>query len=285
MQKANGNNNNSITNNSDFRILGILLLIVTVTFLLLERVLRTGWLTMMILPLCGLLFIIGGIRMSRFGIVISGCLLVGLGSGISIALGQLRMLTWQERMGYGLILFSLSWLGITFFSLILGRRVIWWPLLLTGIIGGASIPLIFTEVTILDFEMFISIGLGLAFLLWGIFEKTIGLIIPGSLLITTGPGIYFPWKNFVSGNGLTPTGEMLVWLSLGWLLIIFFSKIINDQFVWWPLIPGGVLLMVGWGLYIGGNPQSAATFISNSSSIVLIIVGLYLLLIKKGINK
>jgi len=44
---------------------------------------------------------------------------------------------------------------------------------------------------------------------------------------------------------------MLVGFALGWLLITILSRTITSKFIWWPLIPGGVLAMVGWGIYCG----------------------------------
>jgi hypothetical protein len=78
---------------------------------------------------------------------------------------------------------------------------------------------------------------------------------------------------------------MLVIFALGWGLITVFSRFIINKFIWWPLIPGGVLAMVGWGLYIGGNPGNALSFIGNTGSIGLIIFGIYLLLWRTELRK
>ena len=78
---------------------------------------------------------------------------------------------------------------------------------------------------------------------------------------------------------------MLVILAIGWGLITVFSRVITDKFTWWPLIPAGILAMTGWGLYIGGNPDNALGFIGNTGSIVLIILGIYLLLLRHGISR
>ncbi|MEM5774302.1 MAG: hypothetical protein AAGU05_04815, partial [Anaerolineaceae bacterium] len=77
---------------------------------------------------------------------------------------------------------------------------------------------------------------------------------------------------------------MLVIFGLGWLLITVLSRFVIEKPVWWPLIPGGILVMVGWGLYIGGNPSNALNFVSNTGSIALIMLGLYLLLLRRGIR-
>jgi len=76
-----------------------------------------------------------------------------------------------------------------------------------------------------------------------------------------------------------------VCFALGWGLIILFSRVTTQKFIWWPLIPGGLLAVVGWGLYIGGDPHNAVSFIGNTGSIGVIIFGLYLLLLRKGIQK
>ncbi len=111
------------------------------------------------------------------------------------------------------------------------------------------------------------------------------MIIPGALLIGVGPGISLAWGDLVATNPLAQTGLMLIWFALGWGLIIVFSRVITTKFIWWPLIPGGVLAMVGWGLYIGGDPDNAINVIGNSWSVGLIILGLYLLLLRRGMRQ
>jgi hypothetical protein len=78
---------------------------------------------------------------------------------------------------------------------------------------------------------------------------------------------------------------MLVWLALGWFMISFFGRIVFQKFIWWPIIPGGVLAMVGWGLYIGGAAGKELGFISNTGSVALILFGIYLILLKYGLRK
>ena len=78
---------------------------------------------------------------------------------------------------------------------------------------------------------------------------------------------------------------MLVWFALGWVLVTILSRVIEKRFLWWPLIPGGVLLTVGSGLYIGGDPESTLGFLGNTGSIGLILFGIYLILLKFGIKK
>jgi len=154
-----------------------------------------------------------------------------------------------------------------------------------GIILSIGLTFLFTKVRLADFVLWVGTGTGLVLLIWGIYWRLFGLIIPGSLLVASGPGIYMAWGRASEMNSLARTGVMLVIFSIGWFLIILFSRVTTSNFIWWPLIPGGILAVVGWGLYIGGDPGNAATFIANTGSIGLIIFGIYLLLLRKGIHR
>jgi hypothetical protein len=183
-------------------------------------------------------------------------------------------------------LVSLSFSCILLFPLsitVLNQRH-WWPLLPGGIIGGLSLCFLTNSLEPLDFIFFIGIGTSLPLLFWGTFNRLFGLIIPGSLLLGIVPGIYLAWGEIIEKSGLAQTGIMLVCFAFGWILITLFSRAITEKIVWWPLIPGGILGMVGWGLYIGGNPGNALSFIGNTGSITLIIFGLYLILLRRGIE-
>jgi len=97
--------------------------------------------------------------------------------------------------------------------------------------------------------------------------------------------VYLAWGTGMAPNALSQTGLMLVCIAFGWIMITVFSRKVTDQFIWWPLIPGGIIAMTGWGLYIGGNPGEAASFIGNTGSVGLIVLGMYLLLLRRGIKK
>jgi hypothetical protein len=190
-----------------------------------------------------------------------------------------------ERAGIALIGVSLGFGGISGLLLLLYRKFAWWPLIPFATIGSTGFSLAFTKAGIFDFVLYLLTGLGLVLLAVGVYKRLIGLIIPGCLLVTIGPGTALAWGGMTGANSLAQTGVMLVWYALGWGLITLFSRVVIEQFVWWPLIPGGILAMVGWGLYIGGNPGNAISFISNTGSIVMIIFGVYLLLMRRGIRR
>lgn len=186
----------------------------------------------------------------------------------------------------GIILGSIILILITFNILIylIEKRIIFWSIPTGCLLMSIFILLVFSQNRFLDYIFYIGLGIGIALLYSGIYWKLFGLIIPGSLLIGIAPGVFFAWSNTAGQNGLVRTGVMLVWFALGWGLVTIFARVQTFKFVWWPLIPGGILAMVGWGLYIGGNPSRAVGFIGNTGSIGLLIFGIYILLIRRGIH-
>ena len=263
---------------------GRLLIIVGLLFLA-DLYLKTGWLTQLILPVFGIVLIVNAFHYGSSGLMVGGSVLTGLGLAGFVGLSNLLPFSLLGRIGAALLAFGLSWCLITLFSTLMSRPAAWWALIPAAVITGAGLSFFATPPRAVDFTLYIVSLLGAAFLAWGLVRRLFGLIIPGSLLGGIGPGIYIAWGPAGLGNGLARTGIMLVSFALGWGLITLFSRRVTHAFVWWPLIPGGVLAMVGWGLYIGGNPSNAAAFIGNTGSIALILFGIYLVLLRRGISR
>jgi hypothetical protein len=165
------------------------------------------------------------------------------------------------------------------------KKVKIWLLLPFLTFVSISIPFIKNEINLLDFILYIGIGIGINFLIAGINWRLFGLVIPGALILGIAPGLYFGWENTTAINPLEQTGIMLVGFAFGWGLITIASRALTKKFVWWPLIPGGILAVVGWGLYIAGNPESAIGFIGNTGSVGLIIFGIYILLMRRSFHQ
>ncbi len=236
-----------------------------------------------IVPAAGLVLLIKGATSRHMGFTIPGALVTGGGLGLVFSIGVLKTLPVMPRIGVAFLCFFMGWVYIAAASLLFNGKTAWWAILAGAPFASMGACLAFSPLRWVDYVLFPVLGMGLAFLVWGVARRLIGLIIPGSLLSCIGPGIYVAWQGGGEVNGLTETGVMLVCFAIGWVLITFFSKLVYHKFIWWPLIPGGVLAVVGWGLYIGGSPDNALGFIGNTGSIGLIIFGLYLLLLKRGI--
>jgi uncharacterized phage-associated protein len=69
----------------------------------------------------------------------------------------------------------------------------------------------------------------------------LGFIIPGGILLGIGPGLFIAWGTSIEINPLSKTGLMLVYFSIGWFIISLAARILKNKFLWWRIIPGGVL--------------------------------------------
>lgn len=252
---------------------------------LLDQYLHMGWLKLLILPALGLVFFISGMVTRRLLYLIPGSLLIGLGIGLIFGIENNLALPDVGRAGIIVIGFGLGWVLIAATYALSHNRIAWWAVLTAAVISAAGACLLFSQARVIDFTLYIAVAIGVVFLSWGGYARLLGLVIPGSLLITIGPGVYFGWSNPSAQNGLAQSGVMLVWFALGWILITVISRVITARFIWWPLIPGGILGMAGWGLYLGGNPHNGMNFVGNTGSIALIIIGVYLLLLRRGMQK
>jgi hypothetical protein len=262
------------------------LLVMAGFIILLDQYLQTEWLSLTIVPSLGLILLANGLNTRRMGWIIPGLLISSLGVAGVILFGNLMgQSAFTIRLGWALLSLACGFLIILFFSLLYGKYHAWWAFLVACTLAGTAYPFISDRLSVFMFIASISGFVGFAFLAWGFFERLLGLLIPGCLLSGIGPGFYLGFISNATNNELVQVGFLITCFGLGWILITLTSRMINPLFLWWPLIPGGILTMVGWGLTIGGNRGSAMTLIGNTGSISLIIFGLYLILLRRGIRK
>jgi hypothetical protein len=282
----------------NFRTVSGILLLLAGGMLFLDRFLKTGWLSLAVLPAVGVFLYLWGIRRHHNGLIIAGGLVAAAGLGGIGAWGQAIRLDFLgpitlgvssphplwSQVGLITLYTGIGWGVILITTFVITSRPIWWALIPGGIFGALGSCLLFSPKSWVDFVFYIALGIGLPLLLWGVISHLVGLIIPGCLLLGIGPGMYLAWRAPIPGNSLTQTGIMLVCFALGWFAISIVTRQIVQKSHWWALIPGGILAVVGTGLYIGGDPTHAMGFIGNTGSIALMIFGLYLLLMRKGIH-
>ncbi|MHB0989328.1 MAG: hypothetical protein ACYC3P_11800 [Bellilinea sp.] len=265
-------------------LIGIVMVAVGI-LILADQYLKTGWLLLAFAPIFGIFFLVEALRMQRFTFLVIGGLLLGAGLGGFVGMSSLFSRSLAHAIGWLLVFFATGWVAIAYLSRKILVKPAWWALVPAGIIFSTGIAFLLSNLRAIDFVLWVVSGIGIVLLVWGVYWRLFGLIIPGSLMITTGPGIYLAWGSSMGLNPLAKTGIMLAIFAIGWALIILFSRVVTSKFVWWPLIPTGILAMVGWGLYIAGDPKNATSFIANTGSIGLIIFGIYLLLLRKGIHR
>lgn len=263
---------------------GIVLVLLGTGYLLSSR-LQVPWIFLLSAIAAGLVFLYFGFTARSDGSKVAGTLF----TGVSLALFILNIANSDAgllgQIGTGLFAFGLCWalLAIVLDGVKSPTRL--WPLIPAGVILPISILFILGKTSLLHFVLAGCLGLGISLILWGLMNRWFGMVIPGCILITAGPGIFYAWRSEIPTDGLTQTGTMLVWFAVGWVLIALASRFLFSQIIWWPLIPAGVLAFVGWGLALGGNTELAKSIIGNSGSIIVILVGLYLLLLRKDVHK
>ena len=120
--------------------------------------------------------------------------------------------------------------------------------------------------------------LGLIFLIWGLAARTIGLIIPGGILSGIGLGLYFMLQSGVDRPEESSAGIFLLCFAGGWALISLLSLVTREGFQWWPLIPGGIIGVIGLALLGGSFGQELLKVAGYAWPLILVGIGIYLLL-------
>ncbi len=113
----------------------------------------------------------------------------------------------------------------------------------------------------------ILLFLGLVFLIPYIMTRSYGLLIPGCILAGLGVGILF--QRALARGDIT----VLLGLGLGFIAIFVVQLIVVGKSHWWPLVPGGILVLLGLAEAV---PQGQA-LLEKGWPIILILIGLIIL--------
>ncbi len=156
------------------------------------------------------------------------------------------------------------------------------------LVGGIVLIAIGVLVLLNQLELVGNLGqlflpaLGILFLAWGLATRTFGLVIPGGVLGGIGLGIALIEGPLAGLGEPAQGGVFLLAFAAGWLLISLLSVFTASAFQWWPLIPAGVLALVGGLLLIGEAGLSALKVLGYAWPVVLIGAGIWLLLRKRA---
>jgi hypothetical protein len=121
-------------------------------------------------------------------------------------------------------------------------------------------------------------GLGLIFLIWGMAVRSVGLLIPGGILGGIGLGVYLMAGPLSGLEGEAEGAVFFLSFAGGWVLITLLSGLVCREAHWWPLIPGGIMALIGGALLAGGPALTALNWAGKSWPLIPIGFGLYLLL-------
>jgi len=104
--------------------------------------------------------------------------------------------------------------------------------------------------------------MGGLFLAGYLYRQEYGLLIPAGILLGLGAGKVFEDSLFAFGE---PT---LLGLGCGFISIYFIALLYERRSKWWPLIPGAVLLMLGFP-----ETQGVVEWLFMNWPLVLVIIG------------
>lgn len=115
--------------------------------------------------------------------------------------------------------------------------------------------------------------LALIFLVWGLIVRQLGLLIPGGILAGLALGTTLTQTLDVAG-GTASGGVILLCFAAGWVLITLLSPLTVQGFVWWPLIPGGIMGFIGAALLTGQT--ASLMWLNYAGPLALIVLGIWL---------
>ena len=150
------------------------------------------------------------------------------------------------------------------------------PKIITGVVVIA-LGLVLLVSTLTDSQLvgqLIVLLLGVIFLAWGVLVRHPGPLIPGCILSGLGVGIVLSQWLFAGASGQAQGGIITLCLGLGFLLIMPVQQVVTRQTAhWWPLIPGGILSVTGFGLLLGDAGLTMLTWIGRLWPLALVGVG------------
>jgi len=150
-----------------------------------------------------------------------------------------------------------------------------------GVAGGIVLILVGVSMLLsrwlaLDLSAYLTLLLGAGMLCWGVFSRSTGWIIAGSVLSGIGTGILVftsPWK---IASDYQP-GIFLLCFALGWFLIPLLTHLFTPMTQWWAFIPGTIMAIIGSSLLLVRGPLQAD--VANLlQAALLILAGFYLIL-------
>ena len=117
------------------------------------------------------------------------------------------------------------------------------------------------------------LGVGLILLLWGVFGRTNGPVIPGALLTGISVGALLTQEVFALETVET-AGVHALAVAGGFLLITALTWFFAGPVLWWPLIPGVLLLLGGLNLLLKADLMLR---VGDFWPLAMVVAGFYLL--------
>lgn len=151
-----------------------------------------------------------------------------------------------------------------------------------SVVGG--VILIMLGLAFLGMQVFdasggalVPLGLGVAFMVAHGVYRTYGFLVPGGILTGLGGGLLLEEARILAGE------PVVLGLGAGFVLIWLVDTLITRsgprQGSWWPLIPGGILSVIGIGSMVPDVTRDIAQYL-----LPIALIGLGVLVIVRGIK-
>ncbi|MBL8160990.1 MAG: hypothetical protein JNJ61_03325 [Anaerolineae bacterium] len=129
-----------------------------------------------------------------------------------------------------------------------------------------------------DVGILALILVGVVFLAYGLYAWRFGFTIPGCIITGTGIGVFVS-QRLVDPSGEVEGGIIVLGLAAGFIAISILSYLFKQKNSWWPLIPGGILGVVGAMLTIN-TPASLDLLeqVGRFWPLILLVIGVWILL-------
>lgn len=114
----------------------------------------------------------------------------------------------------------------------------------------------------------ILFAVGGVFLVAYFYTRTYGFLIPGGILAGLGLG-----QLAANGGLMGYTGLSAIGLGIGFISICLIDWLYTQNFRWWPLIPGGIILAGG----LASANENLQVLLSRGWPLILVVIGLIVL--------
>mgnify|MGYP001799179768 CR=1 FL=1 len=120
-------------------------------------------------------------------------------------------------------------------------------------------------------------GLALMFGVAGMVTRESGYFVPSGILGGIGLGIGLMSIPLSINNGDAEGALFLLGFAAGWVAIVGLTAVFSNRTQWWPIIPGGIMAIIGGSLLVGEVGISLLEGVGNYWPVILIVIGVYVI--------
>ncbi|MFK7802724.1 MAG: hypothetical protein AB8G95_13900 [Anaerolineae bacterium] len=143
-------------------------------------------------------------------------------------------------------------------------------------IGLVILGMVFLVSQYVDFDGFLVLpAMGIGFIAWSILSRNKGLMIPGGILSGIALGSILSESVLATRlEGDADGGLFMLGFAAGWFAITILTLVFFGDFQWWPMIPGGIMALIGVGIFTDGVVLDLLGQVGRLWPLILVVIGL-----------